>query len=225
MEQPLDLLDVVAAASATRVVAAPASKPAAIDAITAADDSSDAISVRSSGVISQVSAVGTQAETVYGRAGSGRKAEADTISVTDRSDGASSVPEDYRREQANLPEHACSYCGIHTTNSVVRCNTTAKWFCNARSSGSGSHIVQHLVRGKFKEVSLHPESPLGDAVLECYNCGCRNVFLLGFIPSSADAVVVLLCREPCLNIGALKDQGWDLTLWQPLIDVSISSQF
>jgi regulator of nonsense transcripts 1 len=54
-------------------------------------------------------------------------------------------------------------------------------------------------------------------VLECYHCGCRNVFLLGFIPSQADSVVVLLCREPCLTLGALKDQGWDLTMWEPLI--------
>lgn len=118
-----------------------------------------------------------------------------------------------------LPEHACSYCNIYNPGTVVRCSTTGKWFCNARSSGSsGSHIVQHLVRGKHKEVSLHPDSPLGDAILECYNCGCRNVFLLGFIPSKSDSVVVLLCREPCLNLGALKDQGWDLSLWQPIVE-------
>ena len=43
--------------------------------------------------------------------------------------------------------------------------------------------MNHLVRSKHKEVSLHAESPLGDTVLECYNCGCRNAFLLGFIPA------------------------------------------
>jgi hypothetical protein len=32
-------------------------------------------------------------------------------------------------------------------------------------------------------------SPLGDSVLECYNCGCRNVFLLGFIPAKSESVV------------------------------------
>lgn len=42
--------------------------------------------------------------------------------------------------------------------------------------------MQHLVKARNKTVSLHPESPLGETVLECYNCGCRNVFLLGFIP-------------------------------------------
>lgn len=58
-----------------------------------------------------------------------------------------------------------------------------------------SHIVNHLVRAKCKEVTLHKDGPLGETVLECYNCGCRNVFLLGFIPAKADSVVVLLCRS------------------------------
>ena len=49
-------------------------------------------------------------------------------------------------------------------------------------------------RAKCKEVTLHKDGPLGETVLECYNCGCRNVFLLGFIPAKADSVVVLLCR-------------------------------
>lgn len=57
-----------------------------------------------------------------------------------------------------------------------------------------SHIVNHLVRAKHKEVTLHKDGPLGETILECYNCGCRNVFLLGFIPAKADSVVVLLCR-------------------------------
>ena len=58
-----------------------------------------------------------------------------------------------------------------------------------------SHIINHLVRTKHKEVSLHKDGPLGETQLECYNCGCRNVFLLGFIPAKADSVVVLLCRS------------------------------
>lgn len=27
-----------------------------------------------------------------------------------------------------------------------------------------------------------------------YNCGSKNVFMLGFIPAKSDTVVVLLCR-------------------------------
>ena len=31
-------------------------------------------------------------------------------------------------------------------------------------------------------------------------------------------MVVLLCREPCLSLGALKEMDWDLTQWSPLIE-------
>ncbi|RHY41986.1 hypothetical protein DYB34_011739 [Aphanomyces astaci] len=117
-----------------------------------------------------------------------------------------------------LPSHACAYCGLHDPASVVKCVSTDKWFCNSRGNTSGSHIVQHLVRSKNKEVSLHPDSPLGETILECYNCGCRNAFLLGFIPAKQDSVVVLLCRDPCLQMNALKDMSWDMTQWLPLID-------
>lgn len=128
--------------------------------------------------------------------------------------------EDLDIAKKDLPEHACKYCGIHNPACVVRCNVNScrKWFCNSRGNTSGSHIVNHLVRAKHKEVCLHRDSPLGETTLECYNCGCRNVFLLGFIPAKAEAVVVLLCREPCLSVNGLKDMNWDLSQWQPLID-------
>ncbi len=81
-----------------------------------------------------------------------------------------------------------------------------------------SHIVNHLVRAKCKEVTLHKDGPLGETVLECYNCGCRNVFLLGYIPAKADSVVVLLCRQPCASQTSLKDLNWDPSEWKPLIE-------
>lgn len=71
-----------------------------------------------------------------------------------------------------------------------------------------SHIINHLVRAKHKEVTLHKDGPLGETVLECYSCGCRNVFVLGFIPAKADSVVVLLCRQPCAAQSSLKDMNW-----------------
>lgn len=113
----------------------------------------------------------------------------------------------------DLPPHACryvascgllpccpnlfsnnSYCGIHSPESVVKCLICSKWFCNSRGNTSASHIVNHLVRAKHKEVILHAESPLGETTPECYNCGSKNVFMLGFIPAKSDTVVVLLCR-------------------------------
>eukprot|EP00286_Rhodomonas_abbreviata_P001930 CAMPEP_0181290586 /NCGR_PEP_ID=MMETSP1101-20121128/1491_1 /TAXON_ID=46948 /ORGANISM="Rhodomonas abbreviata, Strain Caron Lab Isolate" /LENGTH=993 /DNA_ID=CAMNT_0023394877 /DNA_START=39 /DNA_END=3016 /DNA_ORIENTATION=- len=117
-----------------------------------------------------------------------------------------------------LPAHACSYCGIHNPACVVRCIKSGKWFCNSSSNKfSGSCIINHLVRSKQKEVALHRDSPLGETVLECYNCGERNVFMLGFIPAKQEQVVVLLCRT-CVNAGGMKDTSWDLSLWLPLID-------
>ena len=112
---------------------------------------------------------------------------------------------------------ACQYCGVSKPGCLVRCNRSGKWFCNGSSGTVGSHIVHHLVRSKNREVTLHPENALGDLALECYNCGTRNVFLLGFVPSTG-GVVVLLCREPCLHNNTLRDMDWDLDQWQPLVE-------
>nr|CAD7443654.1 unnamed protein product [Timema bartmani] len=117
----------------------------------------------------------------------------------------------------DLPEFACKYCGIHDPSCVLMCNVCKKWFCNGRGNTSGSHIINHLVRAKHKEVTLHKDGPLGETVLECYSCGVRNVFVLGFIPAKADSVVVLLCRQPCAAQNSLKDMNWDQEQWKPLI--------
>ena len=138
----------------------------------------------------------------------------------------------------SLTDENDSYCGIHNPASVVKCLVCSKWFCNSRGNTSASHIVNHLVRAKHKEVILHAESPLGETTPECYNCGSKNVFMLGFIPAKSDTVVVLLCRcvvtraffnraetklmvsplrsQPCAAIS--KDISWNAALWAPLID-------
>eukprot|EP00601_Ochromonadales_sp_CCMP2298_P010786 CAMPEP_0173262828 /NCGR_PEP_ID=MMETSP1142-20121109/27004_1 /TAXON_ID=483371 /ORGANISM="non described non described, Strain CCMP2298" /LENGTH=862 /DNA_ID=CAMNT_0014198035 /DNA_START=20 /DNA_END=2608 /DNA_ORIENTATION=- len=120
--------------------------------------------------------------------------------------------------EVELPEYACTYCGLCDQACVVKCVESGKWFCNGRGNTSASHIIQHLVRSRNKSVCLHPDSPLGETTVECYNCGTRNAFLMGFIPAKNDSVVVLLCREPCLSNGALKDMDWDLKQWMPLIE-------
>ncbi|KAI1000706.1 Regulator of nonsense transcripts 1 [Podosphaera aphanis] len=121
-------------------------------------------------------------------------------------------------DEKELPSHACAYCGIHSPSCVVKCLGCSKWFCSARGNATSSHIVNHLVRARHKEVQLHPLSTLGDTVLECYNCGTKNVFLLGFIPAKSDTVVVLLCRQPCASTPSSKDMSWDISRWQPLIE-------
>ncbi|KNE54904.1 hypothetical protein AMAG_00849 [Allomyces macrogynus ATCC 38327] len=126
------------------------------------------------------------------------------------------VDEDGGKEA--LPHHACKYCGVHSPGSVVKCLPCKKWFCNARGATSAAHIITHMVRNRHKEVSLHPKSALEETVLECYQCGSRNVFQLGFIPAKSDTVIVLLCRQPCASAATSKDVQWDTAKWQPLIE-------
>lgn len=102
-----------------------------------------------------------------------------------------------------LPAHHCAYCGVHSPQTVVKClhKDCNKWFCNGNSTNphSSSHIIMHLVKSKHKEIALHPDSDLRDANLECHACKSTNIFLLGFMPAKTEAVVILLCREPCLR--------------------------
>ncbi|XP_049850318.1 uncharacterized protein LOC126322426 [Schistocerca gregaria] len=161
---------------------------------------------------------------------------------------AATLDADHKNEQLirELPEYACSYCGIHSTACVVKCNfpTCKKWFCNSKAgTNTASHIITHLVRNKHKTVQLHQDSPLRDVQLECYQCGCRNVFVLGYTPAKTESFVVILCRDHCtrslvssanaadsaaekslvardtVSCGkASSDTEWNMSLWQPLID-------
>lgn len=96
---------------------------------------------------------------------------------------------------AELPAYACAYCGIHDPACVVKDNKDGKWFCNARGNTPGSHIVMHLVASRHREVTLHKDSPLGETILECYNCGNRNVFLLGFVPAQGESKEIWECPK------------------------------
>ncbi|KAN0038873.1 hypothetical protein ACTA71_001065 [Dictyostelium dimigraforme] len=123
------------------------------------------------------------------------------------------------QEEIELPAHACAYCATHELSTVVKCMhpSCGKWFCNGKGKTKSSHIITHLVKSKHKEVALHPESSFGDTTLECFNCGCKNIFLLGFITAKTESVVVLLCRDPCAS-GPSKEVNWDMSSWQPLIN-------
>ncbi|KAI6781694.1 Regulator of nonsense transcripts-like protein [Emericellopsis cladophorae] len=141
----------------------------------------------------------------------------DKDSVSTPVDPVTGLKMNGHEEEKELPEHACAYCGIHAPSSVVKCLACKKWFCSAKGNSTSTHIVNHLVRARHREVQLHPESALGDTTLECYSCGTKNVFLLGFIPAKSDTVVVLLCRQPCAANSSNKDMNWDLSRWMPLI--------
>lgn len=70
---------------------------------------------------------------------------------------------------------------------------------------------QTQVKSKSREVSLHKDSALGEAVLECYASGNRNVFSLGFVPVAGDNTVVLLARDTPGNSPAVRDLGVDMS--------------
>ena len=59
-------------------------------------------------------------------------------------------------------------------------------------------IINQHFHSKCKDLSHHWDSPLREMVmvLECYNCGSKNMFLLRFIPAKADSIVLLLCCVP-----------------------------
>ncbi|KAG6476968.1 hypothetical protein ZIOFF_066218 [Zingiber officinale] len=128
--------------------------------------------------------------------------------------------EGYEFGEGNLTEHACRYCGVQDPGCVVRCNvpTCRKWFCQLWGNACGSHIVNHLVLANHMEVCLHKDSPLrlGETI-ECHNCGCRNVFLLGFTYCRTGGGS-FLCRELCSNDNSTRGMNWDLSQWRPLIE-------
>ncbi|KAL0233554.1 hypothetical protein PCE1_002069 [Barthelona sp. PCE] len=116
-------------------------------------------------------------------------------------------------------EQKCEYCSCNDACSLVYCEICEKWFCNSKEGlSSASHIVHHMVRSHHNNVSLHPANPLGETQLECFNCRCRNIFLLGFIPAKEDNVMALVCRDRCLHRAVHKDLSWDTSNWQPLIE-------
>jgi regulator of nonsense transcripts 1 len=117
---------------------------------------------------------------------------------------------------------------------VVQCKSKNcnKWFCNGKGHPQGassdkagtkyqqygSHIVWHMVKSNHKEVVVHPESPLKESPLECYVCGSKNMFILGYISAKTEACIILLCREPCLSKISQEDSHFDTANWMPLIE-------
>ena len=125
---------------------------------------------------------------------------------------------DKEEEPSNSGDHGCKYCDISDPNCVVQCKVCQKWFCNGKRSTSNSHIVNHLIKAKHKEVALHRDSSFGQRIVECYKCGGRNVFVLGFIRSKSISEAKLLCRPPCATHSSPKDINLDPEEWEPLIN-------
>ena len=64
------------------------------------------------------------------------------------------------------------------------------------------------VKARKRECQLHRDSPLGDALLECYACGSRNAFALGFVPVRAGPCMLThedVRRVLAMNCALLRD--------------------
>lgn len=112
---------------------------------------------------------------------------------------------------------SCAYCNVSEASCLVQCLDCKRWFCNSRGSTPAAHIVSHLIYSRHKQVMLNEEGPLGETVLECYKCGCKNLFDLGFVAAKEEAVVVLFCRHPCASTRS-NDDLWTGRDWQPLVE-------
>lgn len=105
--------------------------------------------------------------------------EDDDDNLVDDMDALSLSDECTSEEEAfELPEHACRYCSLSDPECVAKCNGCNRWFCNHLSQSSGSHIIQHLVKARHKEISLHPESPLVTPSLSATTVAVATSFCL-----------------------------------------------
>lgn len=141
------------------------------------------------------------------------------------------IDESYRKEleddfddvaESERPkEMRCAYCGIVNPSLLVKCNEKdcQRWFCNGRTDDfSASHIVFHQTKSKHKEIYVGEQSQVGEMVMECYNCNCKNIFLLGFLESKEGDSGFILCREPCLTTCKIEEEKFDKSKWTPLIN-------
>ena len=113
----------------------------------------------------------------------------------------------------------CAYCGLSSETHLAQCLECKKWFCNGKLDAfSPSHIIFHLTKSKHKEVYLSQSSQVGEITLQCYNCSCKNIFLLGFLESKEGGSGFIVCREPCLTKFKIDDTYFDKTKWSPLIN-------
>ncbi|KCV70143.1 hypothetical protein H696_03602 [Fonticula alba] len=145
-------------------------------------------------------------------------ADFDEMSLADYDHSIETI-EDTPDEAKQLPAWACSFCENHDPMCMAKCEDCSRWFCNMRlSTNHPSHIISHMVLSRHKTVRLHPENSLGDCLIECYDCGASNAFLIGYVLSTDHTSMKLLCRYRCQN---KVDQNFDRTSWEPVVHDSI----
>jgi regulator of nonsense transcripts 1 len=120
-----------------------------------------------------------------------------------------------------LPPEHCSYCGIFEPSALVKCTRSGKWFCNTKhgvGGAGGSCVINHLVKGRSREVVPHPKGLCKDIPFRCAACGVRNLFVLGLLPARVSKTLAVVCRVCVTSRGAsLRSLEWDPGRWQALV--------
>ena len=140
--------------------------------------------------------------------------------ITNKIEKENNSEEEEEDENKNRSsKFSCAYCGLSSETHLAQCLECKKWFCNGKLDAySPSHIIFHLTKSKHKEVFLSEASQVGEITLQCYNCACKNIFLLGFLESKEGGNGFIVCREPCFTKWKIDDTYFDKTKWAPLIN-------
>lgn len=109
----------------------------------------------------------------------------------------------------------CAYCGCSNIKCLAKCSTTGLYFCNGKGVTTKSHILHHLQKIQSDEIELPEGNPFASASQECYVCGSKNVFKLGFL-QIPDGTLYYVCRSPCQFDERFHRKDGE-NLFQPLV--------
>ncbi|CCD20512.1 RNA helicase (UPF2 interacting domain) Type III restriction enzyme res subunit AAA domain [Trypanosoma vivax] len=112
---------------------------------------------------------------------------------------------------------SCAYCAESNFETLLRCDTCDKWFCNGARAKGRAHILYHAAINRSHPFSTHPSCPITGMRLECAACESTNVFALRFFPGTSGARNLLICRY-CFDAGSLGDVPARRSAdWLPLV--------
>lgn len=88
----------------------------------------------------------------------------------------------------------------------------------------------HLIKSSHREIKLHENSEHGDIMMECYICGTKTIFHLGFTQvdvkndsedndsTETEKSVIIICREKCLNLRKYENLEWNIEDWNIIVE-------
>lgn len=89
----------------------------------------------------------------------------------------------------------CAYCECSAIDCLAQCASTGLYFCNGKGITTKSHIIHHLQSIHQDSINLPQENKFSGIKLECYICHSRNIFRLGFVSSTNDDKIYIVCRS------------------------------